>query len=184
MGEAGFPDVRIVASDDLDERKIAELRARGAEIDVYGVGTRLVTGGEQAALGVVYKLSAVREGPKEDWRPVMKLSSNPAKRSIPGPGIVRRHRQDDRLVGDSIALYANDPSDLGGEQAPLLRPALRAGRLTSDYPLVLKAARERARVELNALPEGAFDHSDPAELPVELSRPLTTLRERLVESAQ
>ena len=181
--EAGFPDVSIVASDDLDERKITELRAQGAEIDVYGVGTRLVTGGEQAALGVVYKLSAVREGPSEAWRPVMKLSSNPAKRSIPGPGHVARHIENGKLVGDSISLASDDSSTLAGQGAPLLRPALRAGRLVADYPTELRAARERARAELAQLPESALALDAPAELAVELTKPLVALREQLVERA-
>ena len=181
--EAGFPDVRIVASDDLDEVKITELRARGAEIDVYGVGTRLVTGGEQAALGVVYKLSAVRESADEAWRPVMKLSSNRVKRSIPGPGYVERHTLDGKLLGDAISLGPDDPSALGGEATPLLRPALRAGRLVADYPIDLHAARARAKLELEQAPDLALDLDQPALIPVELSEQLSTLREQLVERA-
>ena len=181
--DAGFPNVRIVASDDLDEHKITDLRAKGAEIDVYGVGTRLVTGGEQAALGVVYKLSAVRESASEAWRPVMKLSSNPAKRSIPGPGHVARHTKDGQLIGDSISLGPDDPAPLGGERAPLLRPALRGGRLVPDYPVDLRSARERARAELDMLPDSALALDAPTNLVVELSEPLAALREELVERA-
>lgn len=183
FAEAGFPDVRIVASDDLDERKITELRAKGAKIDVYGVGTRLVTGGEQAALGVIYKLSAVRESPSEAWRLVMKLSSNPAKRSIPGPGHVTRHMGDGKLIGDSISLAPDDGSALGGAPEPLLRPALRGGRLVADYPLELAAARVRARVELSQLPESALALDAPTQPAVELTKPLAALREQLVERA-
>lgn len=181
--DAGFPEVKIVASDDLDERKITELRAKGAKIDVYGVGTRLVTGGEQAALGVVYKLSAVRESAEEEWRPVMKLSSNPAKRSIPGPGYVTRHMEGGKLVGDSISLGPNDGSALRGECAPLLRPALRGGRLVADYPTELRVARENARAELKLLQESAFALDEPGVIAVELSKPLAALRETLVERA-
>ena len=183
FADAGFPEVRIVASDDLDEHRITELRAQGAEIDVYGVGTRLVTGGDQAALGVVYKLSAVREAADEAWRPVMKLSSNPAKRSIPGPGHVERHTQDGQLIGDAMALGPDDPSALGGASAPLLLPALRGGRLLPEFPLGLDQARQRAKIELAGLPESAHSLVNPTAPTVELSEPLIALRERLVERA-
>ncbi|QDV04621.1 Nicotinate phosphoribosyltransferase pncB2 [Planctomycetes bacterium Poly30] len=183
LSGAGFPDVKIVASDDLDERKIMELRARGAEIDVYGVGTRLVTGGEQAALGVVYKLSAVRENADEPWRPVMKLSSTVAKRSLPGHVEVQRVVRDGMLVGDFLSAATDDLSQIQGDREHLLRPAVRSGDIAPDYPLDLKSARERARAELARLPEGAFDLDAPEEIPVELSSELSLLQAQLIERA-
>lgn len=59
LDEAGLPEMKIFASGDLDEYSIDELEKKGAPIDAYGVGTRLTTGGEQSALGGVYKLSAI-----------------------------------------------------------------------------------------------------------------------------
>ena len=73
LDAAGFPDASIVASNDLDESIIASLKNQGARISVWGVGTKLVTGDSQPALGGVYKLGAIQS---EDgtWIPKVKLS--------------------------------------------------------------------------------------------------------------
>lgn len=183
LDDAGFPNVAIVASDDLDEHRITELRAKGARIDSYGVGTRLVTGGDQASLGVVYKLSAVTEGESEPWRPVMKLSANAIKRSLPGDVFVRRYRENGKLVGDFLALDAEAPSSLQGEATPLLVSALRGGERVDSDRSDLTAARRRASSELAALPEGAWDLDAPTPIPVELAGPLRDLQETLVQRA-
>ena len=85
---AGLLNVKIYASNDLDEYAIEKLVEEGAPIDVFGVGTRLVTGGEQSALGGVYKLQAVEVNGV--FTPRMKHSEEAAKASIPGRlGVVR-----------------------------------------------------------------------------------------------
>ncbi|MEZ6015722.1 MAG: nicotinate phosphoribosyltransferase [Planctomycetota bacterium] len=161
LDAAGFPRVRIVASDDLDEHRIDALVRAGAPIDVFGVGTRLVTGGAQASLGVVFKLAAVR-GPGEGWRPVMKLSEVTSKRSLPGPLQATRLRHAGVLVGDHLALEGEGSLEpaLGAtppwtEAAPLHAPALRGGARVPGFPTELAEARERARAELAALPASA-----------------------------
>ena len=92
-----LPDAAIVASNDLDEHIIASLKEQGAKIDVWGVGTRLVTGYDEPALGGVYKLSAVRR-PGGPWQDRVKLSEQAIKISTPGVLQVRRFR--DRRPGD------------------------------------------------------------------------------------
>ncbi len=82
LDEAGFPEVKIVASNDLDEHIIAGLKAQGAKIDSWGIGTQLITAADQPALGGVYKLVA-REKDGE-FVPVIKISGNPEKVSNPG----------------------------------------------------------------------------------------------------
>ncbi|MCA1734006.1 MAG: nicotinate phosphoribosyltransferase, partial [Acidobacteria bacterium] len=83
LDEAGLPDVKIVATNDLDEEIITSLKQQGAKINVWGVGTRLATAWEQPALGGVYKLAALRDEHGE-WRHTIKLSEQTAKVSIPG----------------------------------------------------------------------------------------------------
>ena len=88
LDEAGFPQTKIVVSGDLDEELIHDLRAQGSRIDVWGVGTRLITGNDQPALGGVYKLAAEIAGGV--MTPKIKVSENPAKITLPGYKIVKR----------------------------------------------------------------------------------------------
>ncbi|MGK0389613.1 MAG: nicotinate phosphoribosyltransferase [Maribacter sp.] len=83
LDEAGFPNAAVVASNDLDEYRIAQLKEKGAKISVWGVGTRLATAYDQPALGGVYKLAAIREK-NQDWEYRIKLSEQTIKVSNPG----------------------------------------------------------------------------------------------------
>ena len=101
LNDGGFPDAKIVASNDLDEHVITSLHEQGAKIDIFGVGTRLVTAYDQPALGGVYKLGAYREA-DGTWRDAIKLSEQPIKISNPGVLQVRRLRRGNEIVGDVI----------------------------------------------------------------------------------
>jgi nicotinate phosphoribosyltransferase len=101
LDEAGFPDAKIVASNDLDETLITSLHEQGARIDSYGVGTKLVTAFDQPALGGVYKLGAYRNG-EGRWHDAIKLSEQPIKITTPGVLGVKRLRRGDELAGDVI----------------------------------------------------------------------------------
>lgn len=101
LDDAGFHDTRIVASSDLDEYRIADIKARGGPIDVWGVGTKLATAHDDPALDGVYKLAAVR-APGGDWSYRVKLSDNPEKVTNPGVQQVRRFMRQGRYVGDMI----------------------------------------------------------------------------------
>ncbi|HPK00614.1 MAG TPA: nicotinate phosphoribosyltransferase, partial [Candidatus Hydrogenedentes bacterium] len=81
MTEAGLKDPLIVASNDLDEDLIADLKRQGARINAWGVGTHLITSNDCPALSGVYKLVAVAQG--EAWRPKIKISSNIEKATDP-----------------------------------------------------------------------------------------------------
>ncbi len=101
LDAAGFPDAKVVASNDLDEATISSLQEQGARIDVWGVGTKMVTAYDQPALGGVYKLGAVR-GTDGRWLHRIKVSEQVVKISNPGIQQVRRYRKGDELVADVI----------------------------------------------------------------------------------
>lgn len=81
LDEEGFPNVKITASNDLDENTITSLKNQGAKIDVWGVGTKMITSFDWAALGGVYKLSAVEKD--GELIPKMKISEDPQKINNP-----------------------------------------------------------------------------------------------------
>ncbi|MFW5751639.1 MAG: nicotinate phosphoribosyltransferase, partial [Planctomycetota bacterium] len=114
LDAAGFPEVKIVASGDLDEYVIRSLKQQGAPIDLWGVGTHLATAWDEPALGGVYKLAAVRPAGGE-WDYRLKLSEQRAKISDPGLLQVRRFFSGDRA--DCDVIY---DSRLGIEQRPVL----------------------------------------------------------------
>ncbi|MBS0350829.1 MAG: nicotinate phosphoribosyltransferase [Proteobacteria bacterium] len=100
LDQAGFTGAKIIASGDLDEQIIAQLKQQGAPIDIWGVGTRLVTGWDQPALDCAYKLSAIRD--QQGWRYTVKRSDQPGKSTNPGIQQVRRHFSAGRWLGDLI----------------------------------------------------------------------------------
>ncbi|QMV44100.1 nicotinate phosphoribosyltransferase [Cohnella cholangitidis] len=107
LDEAGFPDVKIVASNDLDENIIAELKAQGAQIDSWGVGTQLITAFDQPSLGGVYKLVAREKNGQ--MLPVIKISGNPEK--ISNPGIKDVYRIVSKKTGMAEADYICMPEE-------------------------------------------------------------------------
>lgn len=103
LDDAGHPDVRIFASSDLDETVIRDLKAQGAKIDVWGVGTKLITSDGQPALGGVYKLAAEVIG--GEMIPKIKLSDNIAKMTNPGyKTVFRFYDKEGMAIADLIAL--------------------------------------------------------------------------------
>lgn len=120
LDEAGFPEAKIFASGDLDEEVIWDLKAQGAAIDVWGVGTRMITSADNPALGGVYKLAA--EEINGQFVPRIKISENPAK--ITNPGVKQLYRFYDRRTGKALAdLIALDDEDFSsGEPIEIFDP--------------------------------------------------------------
>lgn len=161
LDEAGFPDAVIAASSSLDEDIIGQLKAEGAPIALWGVGTRLTTGQPDGALDGVYKLTAIR-GDDGRWQSRLKLSDTDAKQTSPGVQQVRRYYRG----GAPVADWVFDQGDIGAdfEQArgiadrasfeppaaddheDLLVPVMRGGRAVHDAP-ALADTRERAMAE-------------------------------------
>lgn len=99
LDKAGFENVKIAASNQLDEKVIASLRSQDAPIDTYGVGTRLVTGDETPALDGVYKLNSVMD------EPTLKISENIEKITLPGKKKIYRYLNEDQtFYGDAVLL--------------------------------------------------------------------------------
>jgi nicotinate phosphoribosyltransferase len=110
LDEAGFHDAKIVASNDLDENTIINLKAQDAKIDIWGIGTKLITAYDQPALGAVYKLVSIEN---EDGQMIdtIKISANPEKVSTPGLKKVYRiiNRLNNKSEGDYITLSDENP---------------------------------------------------------------------------
>jgi nicotinate phosphoribosyltransferase len=135
-GELG--DVRIFASGNLDEHRIADLVASGAPIDAFGVGTQLGTGGDTPHLDVVYKLTEDAAGPKAKF--------SVGKATLPGCKQVYRITEDGRHRHDVVALH---DEDLAGR--PLLGRVMVDGRRTQDRASIA-ALRERTARATGGLP--------------------------------
>jgi len=195
LDEAGFPDAAIMASNELDEHIIASLKGQGARIGVWGVGTRLVTGHEQAAMGGVYKLAAVRQ-PGGAWEYKMKLSEQAEKVSNPGIQQVRRFRQDGEFLADMIydeeagapeEAHMVDPMDLTRRKliprdtpwTDLLVPVVRNGRAVYDPPSIGES-RKHALAQLAGFHDGVKRFVNPHRYPVGLEAGLSDLKTRLM----
>lgn len=113
LDDAGFPDVKIVASNDLDEKTILNLKAQGAQIDIWGVGTKLITAYDHPTLGAVYKLVSV-EDENGQMTDTMKLSNNATKMSTPGKHQVWRitDKKDGKNEGDYVTLIDENPQEV------------------------------------------------------------------------
>lgn len=169
LDEAGFPEVKIVASNDLDEHAIRDLKHAGAKITTWGIGTRLATAYDQPALGGVYKLAAIanEEGQLE---PRIKLSDQEIKTSNPGAQQVRRFYEDEIPVGDIIYQVGRPPGvvpelvafNMAGtinlpenaESKDLLLPIIKEGDFCYDFP-TLEEIRDFCRTQIKGLEKRA-----------------------------
>lgn len=200
LDEGGFPHARIVASNELDEYLMSSLKDQGAAIDVWGVGTKLVTAWDQPALGGVYKLSAIRRA-GEPWTPRVKVSEQTAKVTTPGVLGVRRYRDaEGHMVGDMIydvhhdipeAPTIVDPADSARRKRfsqtdtpeELLVPVYRGGRKVWAAP-PLSEVRERARRSLDELDPTIRRFVKPHSYPVGVEKSLSDVRTALVFRAR
>ncbi|MEI6226670.1 MAG: nicotinate phosphoribosyltransferase [Deltaproteobacteria bacterium] len=200
LDDAGLRDTAILASNELDEQVIHALQDQKAAIAIWGVGTRLVTAWGDPALGGVYKLSAVRDGPGAPWKHKVKLSEQLAKTTVPGIQQVRRYRHGDGFLADVIfdlelglppSPEMVDPLDFtrrrtipeGTPFEDLLVPVLREGRPVWTAP-PLAEVRARAAAQLGQLHAGVKRIVHPHAFPVGLERGLYDLRTRLILEAR
>lgn len=188
LDKAGFPNAKIFASNDLDEKTIMNLKMQHAKIDVWGVGTKLITAYDQPALGAVYKMVSIEDqhGQMVD---TIKLSNNAEKVSTPGKKQVWRIRRntDGKSEGDYIALWDEDPQHekslhmfhpnytyiskevVDFNARPILVDIFKDGKLVYDQP-TLEEIKAYSAQSLESLWEEYRRDLNPQDYPVDLSQ--------------
>ena len=168
LDRGGRSAVRVVGSGDLDEHKIAALLAAEAPIDVFGVGSELITSGDAPMLSMVYKLV--------ECNGAGRIKVSPGKQTYPhAKQVDRRLDPDGRFESDRVV---RADEHLVGQ--PLLRPVLYAGRLVEPLP-ALDEIREHCRVQLGRLPDGLRRLDLVGEYPVSVSERLAADAARIAE---
>ena len=200
LDEAGYPDAIISASNDLDENLIASLKAQGACITSWGVGTNLITSESQPSFGGVYKLAATYSD-EGQWIPKIKLSENSEKITNPGNKQIYRIIEKDsgKVFADYIALEEErfseaedlvlfDPIDTwkkstlkGGsyEMRPLLVPIFLGGKLVYNCPSV-EEIKAHCKKEQESLWEECRRLTNPHAVHVDLSDKLYEMKKGLL----
>jgi nicotinate phosphoribosyltransferase len=192
LDEAGLSYVRIVASNDLDENIISEIIAEGGRVDIWGVGTNLVTGAgdDGGALGGVYKMV------EHNGRPKIKLSSNPEKMTNPGAKRIHRLFVNGWMEADALAdekeILSNegvlivDPNNplrrkkvTPSHRVELLEDVLREGRVVYEFPS-LDRIRARRVEQLSCLHESYRRLRNPHEYKVGLTHTLWQQKEQMI----
>lgn len=197
LDAAGFPEVRILASNELDEQVIDSIRDEGGRVDIYGVGTRLATGAGAGgvALGGVYKLVELNNQPR------MKFTSDIAKATLPGrKRVLRAVDPDGGFIQDVVCLEGGSLPEPGGRVYDPVNP-LRSTTLPEDARLVdlrqvvmeageptlapepLAAMAARCRREMGLLPAGCLRFVNPHRYKVSISTRLKQLRGDMIEAA-
>ena len=198
LDEAGFQNAKICASGDLDEHSITSLLRQGAKIDLWGVGTKLITSEEMPALGGVYKLSAVAQK-DGSYLPKIKLSDNTEK--ITNPSFKKVYRLFDKANNMAIADLITLHDEVIDESAPLtifhpietwkkltvenfkveplLQTIVDGGRLVYEFPSVIES-REYCKAELSRFWEEYLRLDMPHIYKVDLSHKLYQLKTEMI----
>jgi nicotinate phosphoribosyltransferase len=171
LDEKGLRYVRIFASGDLDEFRIAELLKNGAKIDAFGVGTKMGTSADKPYVDVIYKLCETLSE-KGVFSPIMKLSVG--KVTLPGRKQVYRFKDaNGNFSGDMIAL-----ADEKVKGEPLLVKVMEKGEIIYDLPS-LDEIRAAAAENLSKLPAKYKELTGAPAYPVKLSQDLEKLIKNL-----
>jgi nicotinate phosphoribosyltransferase len=193
LNQAGLSYVKIIASNELDEYLIADILAQGGKIDIWGVGTNLVTAAGEggAALGGVYKLV------EHNGLPKIKLSSNPEKMTSPGAKkIIRFYDDREMMEADALAQQKEDVSQnevlivdpinplrrkkiSSHRRCELLRDVVAGGDIVYEFPS-LEAVRTRRREQLLHLHESYRRLRNAHEYKVGLTHSLWQQKEQML----
>lgn len=196
LDDAGFFDTEIIASNELDEIVISELKHQGAKISMWGVGTNLVTGKEFPALDGVYKLSAIQDANGE-WQNTLKLSEQYVKISNPGRLQIKRFMFKDHYYADMI--YDTELGITDYSECVDLLDATKVYKLlecTSSFDVLvpifkegvcvykrpsLQEIRARTFTELSKLPVGIKRFLNPHIYPVGMEKELYKKKVELIK---
>ncbi|MDX1904451.1 MAG: nicotinate phosphoribosyltransferase [Thermonemataceae bacterium] len=196
LDEAGFQQTTIVASNDLDEYTVESLKNQEAAINVWGIGTKLVTAYDQPALGGVYKIAAIRKN-DGSWSYKMKLSEQAIKVSNPGIQQVKRFFKNNLFAGDMIfneedILKENeylmiDPLDMTRTKnfdssfyaENLLIKVFEKGKSCYESPHI-EQIKQRTNEQLSKLHNSIKRFTNPHSYPVGLEEKLFQLRTDLL----
>lgn len=153
----GFKNVKIVASNSLDEYIIKDILRQGAKIDSFGVGERLITSRSEPVFGGVYKLSAVEEDGK--IIPKIKLSENTSK--ITNPDFKTLWRLYDNFSGMAVAdvITCADEEIVSGEPYELFDPEFTYKRKT-----VVNFTAKKLQVQLYQKGRRVYESPSVAEI--------------------
>lgn len=198
LTEAGFEDVRITASNDLDEYCISNLKSSGSPINSWGVGTKLITSSDSPSLGGVYKLVASYKDGK--YEPKIKISEDPEKITNPGYKKVVRiyntqgHAEADLIMLEDESIDTTKPLTIfhpvykwktktftNYTIKELLKPLYINGECKYENKSVIEI-QEYTRNELNTLWREYKRLLYPQTYKVDLSEKLCTLKESMLDS--
>lgn len=204
LDEAGHEKALICASNDLDENLIKELKLQGAKIDVWGVGTKLITSHDWPSFGGVYKLvHQTDEDGNQTYK--IKISENSSKVTTPGIKNVYRllDKNTNKIKGDLITLE-HETIDISKDLTifhpvdtwkkiklkantfyveKLLMPIFLKGNCVYESPSVLDI-QKYCISQLDLLWEEVTRFSNPHNIPVDLSKELWTLKNNMVEKSK
>ncbi len=160
LDDAGLRQTKIVASGDLNEYRIAELLECGAPIDVFGVGTELVTSPDAPNLSIVYKLVELADD-RGEMRPRCKTSEG--KTTLGRAKQVWRRYREGTAIGDMLTCAAEQ-----AEGTPLIEPLIRGGNVIRELP-TMPMINDRVKKELDTLPANIRSLTASTTYPVEIS---------------
>ena len=202
LDEAGFPDAKIVVSNDLDEYTILNLKAQGAKVDMWGIGTKLITAYDQPALGAVYKIVSIEDekGVMED---TIKISSTSEKVTTPGQKKLYRiiDLENGKAEGDYITMSDEDPTHekrlkmfhpvhtfvskfvTNFEAKELHTKVIENGQVIYENPTLFEM-RDYANSNLELLWDEYKRSLNPEEYPVDLSQKCWDNKMRNIQEVQ
>ena len=201
LDSAGFSDALICSSNDLDENIILSLNNQGAKIDLYGVGTKLITGEPVSSLGGVYKMSAI-EDDYNNFIPKLKISENSEKITNPdNKNVYRLYDNNDKIISDYITLYDEeitndedltifDPIETW-KKTELKKDEYKIENMLKDIIIngklvyndnTIKEKNNYFNESLNKFNENHLRLTNPKEFHVDLSKKLYDLKNNLLHN--